>query len=102
MSEKIAFASWDFISLLCAKHRKELELSTVGKTPFYCCSESNCETKIPTYAYEKIHNDILNKLNDDKIAIGQEWVIRSLGKTYSCKVVALASGKQTKISVKCL
>ena len=70
--------------------------------PLYICKEKDCKTKLPTYVYEKIHTDILKKLNDGKAAIGDCWIINCMGKTYSCKVVALASGKQTKISVKCI
>lgn len=102
MSEKIAFASWDFISLLCDTHQKELELSESANNPLYICKEKDCKTKLPTYVYERIHTDILKKLNNGHAAIGENWLFRCMGKTYSCKILALASGKQAKISVKCL
>ena len=102
MSEKISFASLDFILLLCDTHQKELELSALPNNPLYICKEDNCKTKLPTYVYEKIHADILKRFNDGTAVIGENWIFRCMGKTYSCKVIALASGKQAKISVKCI
>ena len=47
-------------------------------------------------------DDILQRFNDGTATIGENWIFRCMGKIYSCKVIALASGKQAKISVKCI
>ena len=35
MSEKIAFASWNYIRLVCSNHGDELVLDEISGRPFY-------------------------------------------------------------------
>ena len=59
MPERIAFASWDFIELVCSVHGKELSLEMRKQQPTYVCTEKECPVQIPATAYEKVLADIV-------------------------------------------
>ncbi len=99
MSEKIAFAAWGFIELCCKHHKTELTLTEVGLKPLYCCSESDCPVKVPAFVYEKISDEILKKINDGKLTVGESWTRRYGGKFYTCEVIAFPTGRQPIIGI---
>lgn len=100
MSERIAFASWDFIELVCAIHNEVLNLELRKQQPTYVCSVDNCATQIPATVYEKVLADIVNCMNASGLAMGETWRKKYHGKNYEFKVVVITSGKKTKISVR--
>lgn len=102
MSEKIAFASWDFFELVCDKHRKPLELKLRRSTPVYACIHPECSLYIPTVVYEKIRDEVIKKTNESILTLGDAWRKKYSGKTYEIRVISFADGKKTVVSVKCL
>lgn len=102
MSERIAFASWDFIELVCSKHNEVLNLEMRKQQPMYVCSVDKCSTQIPTTVYEKVLADIVNRMNSSGLAVGEFWRKKYQGKSYEFKVVVFTSGKKVCISARCL
>ena len=100
MAERIAFASWDFIELVCFTHGKELTLEMRKQQPTYVCSEKDCVIQIPATAYEKVLADIVEKMNSNSLAVGGSWRKKYQGRNYEFKVVVFTTGKKTKISVR--
>jgi len=100
MSEIISFASWDFIEMVCHEHKEELVLKEIGAKPFYVCKEADCKTQITPFVYERIHAEVLAKLNAGTITIGQKWRKKFLGRSYEFKIESNATGKRTRVSVR--
>lgn len=100
MKEKIAFASWSFIKIMCAKHGEELVLKEVSGRPTYSCPNDECALQVPPAVYEKLLEDTVSKLNSNRLVIGSSWRRRYLGKTYECSILAAAAGKQPEIGIK--
>lgn len=100
MKEKIAFASWSFIKIMCAKHGEELVLTEISGRPTYICPNEGCALQVPSAVYEKLLEDTVSKLNANLLVIGSHWRRRYLSKTYECSVLAAAAGKQPEIGVK--
>lgn len=100
MAERIAFASWDFIELVCYAHGNELTLEMRKQQPTYVCSENKCTVQIPATAYEKVLADIVEKMNSNSLAVGGSWRKKYQGRNYEFKVVVFTTGKKTKISVR--
>lgn len=102
MAERIAFASWDFIELVCSAHGKELTLEMRKQQPIYVCSEEQCPIQIPATAYEKVLADIVEKMNTNSLVVGESWRKKYQGSSYEFKVVVFTSGKKIRISVRTL
>lgn len=102
MAERIAFASWDFIELVCYAHGNELALEMRKQQPTYVCSENKCTVQIPATVYEKVLDDIVKKMNMNSLVVGETWRKRFQGQNYEFKVVVFTSGKKTRISVRYL
>ena len=102
MAERIAFASWDFIELVCYAHGNELTLEMRKQQPTYVCSENKCTVQIPATVYEKVLDDIVKKMNMNSLVVGETWRKRFQGQNYEFKVVVFTSGKKTRISVRYL
>ena len=102
MAERIAFASWDFIELVCYAHGNELTLEMRKQQPTYVCSENKCTVQIPATVYEKVLDDIVKKMNMNSLVVGETWRKRFQGQNYEFKVVVFTSGKKTQISVRYL
>lgn len=100
MSERIAFASWDFIELICFAHNEVLNLEMRKQQPMYVCSVNGCHTQLPAAVYEKILADIVERLNVNGLAVGEIWRKKYHGKSYEFKVIILTTGKKTQISVR--
>ena len=100
MPERIAFASWDFIELVCPIHGKELSLEMRKQQPTYVCTEKECLVQIPATAYEKVLADIVAKMNSNSLAVGGSWRKKYQGRNYEFKVVVFTTGKKTQISVR--
>lgn len=100
MSERIAFASWDFIELVCSVHGKELSLEMRKQQPTYVCLEKECSFQIPAVAYEKVLTDIVERMNTNSLAVGESWRKKYQGQNYEFKVVVFTSGKKICISVR--
>ena len=102
MAERIAFASWDFIELVCYGHGNKLTLEMRKQQPTYVCSENKCTVQIPATVYEKVLDDIVKKMNMNSLVVGETWRKRFQGQNYEFKVVVFTSGKKTRISVRYL
>lgn len=102
MTEKIAFVSWDFIKIVCEKHHSEIVLKEKNHVPYYCCPEEVCNTVIPVYVYENTLQYIVDSINSSKMFVGQTWRKKYLGKTYECRVITWAYGKQIIVSIRYL
>lgn len=100
MSERIAFASWDFIELICAEHNEILNLETRKQQPMYVCPMDGCHTQILSIVYEKVLADIVICMNSSGLAVGEFWRKKYLGKGYEFKVIVLTSGKKVRVSVR--
>ena len=100
MKEKIAFASWNFIKIICAKHREELVLKEISERPSYVCPKDDCSLQVPSAIYEKLLEDTVTKLNSNALVIGSSWRRRYLGKAYECTILSAAAGKQPEIGIK--
>ncbi len=100
MKEKIAFASWGFIKIICARHGEELVLKEISGRPTYVCPKEDCTLQVPSAIYEKLLEDTVSKLNANRLVIGSSWRRRYLGKTYECFILAAAAGKQPEIGIK--
>ena len=59
MPERIAFASWDFIELVCPVHGKELSLEMRKQQPTYVCTEKECSVQIQPHMKKSLQ--ILSK-----------------------------------------
>ena len=99
MTERIAFASWDFIELVCSTHGNELALE-MRKQPTYVCSEKECTVQIPATSYEKVLADIVEKMNANSLVVGGSWRKKYQGRNYEFRVIVYTSGKKTQISVR--
>ena len=100
MTERITFASWDFIELVCSEHGKELSLEMRKQQPTYVCSEPECPIHISANAYEKILADIVERMNKNSLVVGESWRKKYQGWNYEFKVVVFTSGKMIQISVR--
>ena len=100
MSERIAFASWDFIELICSEHSKPLNLEMRKHQPMYVCTVEDCSTQLSSTVYEKVLADIVERMNSNSLAIGELWRKKYQGKSYEFKVILFTSGKKTIISVR--
>lgn len=100
MSEKIAFASWNYICLVCSIHGEELILDEIKGRPIYRCSAEGCAVKISTDLYEKILEDVIAFQNKGEIAVGMRWRRRSESRVVEFTIVACANGKRPEISVR--
>lgn len=100
MAERIAFASWDFIELVCSTHGKELTLEMRKQQPTYVCAVEQCPVQISATAYEKVLADIVEKMNTDSLAVGGSWRKKYQGQNYEFKVIVFTTGKKTRISVR--
>ena len=68
MSEKIAFASWNYIRLLCSIHKTELILDEVNGRPVYRCEVKDCHLKISSALYEKVLDDVISLQNNSPLS----------------------------------
>ena len=100
MKEKIAFASWSFIKILCATHGEELVLKEISGRPVYVCPRRDCTLQVPSVIYEKLLEDTVLKLNSNALVIGSRWKRQYLGRAYECSILSAVSGKQPEISIK--
>ena len=100
MKETIAFASWSFIKIMCAKHGEELVLKEISGRPTYVCTKEDCTMQVPSAIYEKLLEDTVSKLNLNSLVIGGKWRRRYLGRTYECSILSAAAGKQPEIGIK--
>lgn len=99
MGEKIAFFSWDLITVKCGEHLIELELAERSGRAFYSCCENGCRTLIPSEIYEKILAETVERMNSETLIIGGKWQKRYAGKSYVCRVLSFPGGKQVEIAV---
>lgn len=99
MGEKIAFFSWDLITVKCGEHLIELELTERSGRAFYSCCENGCRTHIPSEIYEKILAETVERMNSETLIIGGKWQKRYAGKSYVCRVLSFPGGKQVEIAV---
>lgn len=102
MSEKIAFAPWGYISLICFVHRDELILDVFKGRPIYRCSAEDCGIRISSALYEKILDDVILFQNQGKLIVGACWRRRSESKIMEFIVTACANGKRPEIAVRIL
>lgn len=100
MSERIAFASWDFIELVCYEHNEVLNLEMRKLQPMYVCSAVGCSTQLPAIVYEKVLSDIIERMNSNGLAVGEFWRKKYQGMSYEFKVIVFTAGKKICISVK--
>lgn len=100
MKERIAFASWSFIKIMCAKHGEELVLKEISGRPTYVCRNEGCTLQVPSAIYEKLLEDTVSKLNSDALIVGSSWRRRYLGRTYEGSILSAATGKQPEIGIK--
>ena len=98
MAERIAFASWDFIELVCSSHGKELSLEIRKQQPTYVCSEEECSVQIPATAYEKVLADIVERMNTNSLVVGESWRKKYQGRNYEFKVIVFTNGKKICVS----
>lgn len=100
MTERITFAAWDFIELVCSKHGTELSLEMRKHQPTYVCSEKGCSIHTSANVYEKILADIVERMNKNSLAVGESWRKKYQGQNYEFKVIVFSAGKKTKVSVR--
>lgn len=100
MKEKIAFASWSFIKIMCSKHGTELVLKEISGRPTYVCRNEGCTLQVPSAIYEKLLEDTVSKLNLNALAVGSNWRRRYLGRAYECTILSAAAGRQPEIGIK--
>ena len=100
MSEKIAFASWNYIRLVCSVHGDELLLDEIRGRPIYRCCAERCAVKISTSLYEKILEDVISFQNKGELAVGTCWRRKNESRVVMFTVVACANGKRPEISVR--
>ena len=100
MSEKIAFASWNYIRLVCAIHGDELVLDEFNGRPFYRCGTTECDLKISSSLYEKVLDDVITLQNKGELLVGVHWKRRSDSKFVEFTVISCANGKRPEISVR--
>lgn len=101
MNERVAYASWNFISVYCGKHLCEMKLSEVSTIPFYRCEKIGCAQSFPYEVYEKIMDDVIKQINKGMLVVGGVWTVKFHGKSYECKVLAATDGKPPVIGVRC-
>ncbi len=99
MGEKITFASWDYIKLLCFEHKIDLSLAVSGYKPVYRCKTDGCNLCFSADVYEKVLDDVVKKQNTDRLIVGDMWKKRIMGSTYAFTVEACPCGKQVEVSV---
>ncbi len=100
MSERIAFASWDFIELICFAHNEVLNLEMRKQQPVYVCSVDGCSTQLPSAVYDKILEDIVEKMNTNSLVVGGSWRKKYQGRNYEFKVIVFTGGKKICVSVR--
>lgn len=98
MSETISYISWDFIRVECREHKKPLVLQVKGKKLYYCC-ESDCKLDLPIGMYAKLLEDVVVRINSDKLIIGEHWQRKSGGVTFDFSPRFHADGKEVVVSV---
>lgn len=102
MSEKIAFASWNYIRLLCSIHKTELILDEVNGRPVYRCEVKDCHLKISSALYEKVLDDVISLQNKGELLVGACWRRKSDLKVVEFAVISCANGKRPEIAVRIL
>lgn len=100
MAERIAFASWDFIELVCSTHGNALDLEMRKQQPTYVCPNTECSVHIPATAYDRVLSDIVGRMNNNSLVVGESWRKKYQGRNYEFKVVVFTSGKMIQISVR--
>lgn len=99
MNEKIAFASWNYIKLVCAVHKEDLILDEVHGRPVYRCCADGCNLQLSSKLYEKILEDVVSSQNKGTLPVGACWKRKSETRRFSFTLTACANGKQPEISV---
>lgn len=102
MSEKIAYASWSYIKLVCSIHREELILDEVNGRPVYRCGAEGCALKLSPSLYEKILDDVVSFQNKGKLPVGASWKRKSDSRFVEFTLTACANGKQPEIAARIL
>ncbi len=100
MREKIAFASWNYIKLVCAEHREELVLGVIKGRPFYECTVQGCLTKISTAVYEKALDDVIALQNKGELTTGVKWKRKSDSRVVEFTLSSCSNGKRPEVSVR--
>ncbi len=100
MKEKIAFASWNYIKLICAEHGEELTLGDINGRPFYECTVQGCSTKISTAVYEKVLDDVIALQNKGELPTGIRWKRKSDLRVVEFTIASCSNGKRPEVSVK--
>lgn len=100
MSEKIAFASWNYIRLVCSNHGDELVLDEISGRPFYRCRTNECDLRISSALYEKVLDDVIALQNKGELLVGIHWKRKSDSKITEFSVISCANGKRPEISVR--
>ncbi len=99
MGEKIAFAPWNYINILCSNHKKELVLGLSGSKPIYRCEEQGCPLCFSAEVHEKVLDDVVEKQNSNRLVLGEQWKRRVSGVAYIFTVESCSYGKTVEISV---
>ena len=102
MGERIAFASWNYISLVCSEHGNELVLDEAKGKPVYRCGTENCALRISSVIYEKILEDVISFQNKGTLLVGASWKRKSELKIIELTVKTCANGKRPEIAVRIL
>ena len=102
MSEKIAFASWNYIMLVCPIHSRELILDDVNGRPIYRCEVNECHLTISSALYEKVLDDVISLQNKGELLVGACWRRKSDLKVVEFTVISCANGKRPEIAVRIL
>ena len=101
MNEKIAFASWGYIRLICSNHGEELVLDANNDRPIYRC-EGDCTLKISSVLYEKVLDDVIALQNKGDLIVGACWRRKSDSRVIEFVVSSCANGKRPEIAVRIL
>lgn len=102
MSDRIAFASWSYIRMICPLHKEELVLDEINGKPIYRCDSKECTLKISAVLYEKVLDDVISLQNKGNLLVGADWRRKSDSKVYEFTVVSCANGKRPEIAVRIL
>lgn len=109
MKEKLVKVKWDFITLKCGcghhddkgvPYYPHMKVEEGIEGAYYDCSKEFCINRIPLLAYEKILDEVVDLINEDKLVNGYSWKVRCARQSYALMVLNYKHKEKVIISIK--
>ncbi len=98
--DKICFVPWNFVTPICAEHRKPMIFRVNSGKVCLCCQSHDCTTELSVTQYGKLLDDVVSRYNNEKLVVKGIWQRKVSKKTYEFCLNHFLEGKEADVSVR--